>query len=61
MKKKTNLSLEIKKVSISKLNSVKGGDPVMSVDLPCIYTEYCSIAGVNCKTFLTASDSIERC
>ncbi|WP_298514010.1 hypothetical protein [uncultured Kordia sp.] len=62
MKKKRTVGLEIKKVSISKLNDIKGGDPVTSFDLPCAYSTICTQTDDDeCKTFLTATDSIERC
>ncbi|WP_430412179.1 hypothetical protein [Kordia sp.] len=52
MKKERKLKLEVKKVSISKLNNIFGGnDPISSVDLPCVITTVVkTIVGVDCKT-----------
>ena len=52
MKKERKLKLEVKKVSISKLNNIfGGGDPVASVDFLCIITtEVKTDIGVDCKT-----------
>ena len=62
MKKKRELGLVIKKVSISKLNDVQGGNPRTSFDLPCVNTLICSMLDEDlCQTFLTATDSAERC
>lgn len=62
MKKQTKLGLEIKKVSISNLNAIKGGDPQTSFDLPCAYSMICTQTDDDeCKTFVTGTDSGERC
>ncbi|MFK7750651.1 MAG: hypothetical protein AB8B65_19830 [Kordia sp.] len=65
MKTQKQVNLQVKKVSISKLNNLigKGGtDLIPSVNFLCVITtEPHSIPGQNCKTFLTASDSAERC
>jgi hypothetical protein len=62
MKKKRKLRLEVKKVSISKLNDIKGGDLRTSFDLPCAHTTICTQTDDDeCKTYLTATDSAERC
>jgi hypothetical protein len=55
MKKERKLKLEVKKMSISKLNNIFGGnDPIASVDLPCVITtEPITIVGVDCKTGVT--------
>ncbi|EDP95494.1 hypothetical protein U8527_17535 [Kordia algicida OT-1] len=64
MKKERKLKLEVNKVSVSNLNNTLGGgsDLVSSVNFPCVITTVRhTIPGLNCKTFLTASDSAERC
>lgn len=66
MKKERKLKLEIKKVCISKLNNIlgAGGDPVASVDLPCVLTTIVitTIIGVDCKTGATKTfNTIEDC
>ena len=62
MKKKRKLRLEVKKVNISKLSEIKGGDLRISFDLPCAQTVICTQTDDDeCKTYLTATDSAERC
>ncbi|WP_046757331.1 hypothetical protein [Kordia jejudonensis] len=66
MKRERKLKLAIKKVSISKLNTIfgAGGDPVPSVDLPCELTTIVitTIIGVDCKTGATkTNDSLGNC
>ncbi|MEM6687457.1 MAG: hypothetical protein AAF617_16885 [Bacteroidota bacterium] len=67
MKKERKVSLVFKKVSISKLDTIVGQGGKVSIDLPCAITahcgdsEMCTIPGVDCKTFVTANDSDERC
>ena len=65
MKKERKLKLEVNKVSVSNLNTTFGGggtDLIPSLNFLCVITtEPHSIPGENCKTFLTATDSGERC
>lgn len=68
MKKERKLNLVLKKVCVSKLNAMTGKGGVSSVDFLCQISvdacpdsELCTVPGVNCKTFITASDSVERC
>ncbi|PTX61130.1 hypothetical protein C8N46_105287 [Kordia periserrulae] len=67
MKKERKLQLTLKKVSISKLQTVIGKGLVTSIDLPCAVSENCIVSVIcsdpnaDCKTFLTVSDSQERC
>jgi hypothetical protein len=63
MKKERKLKLEVKKINISKLNSIIGGnDPITSVDFPCAETVDYTIIGINCRTGDTRADrSLENC
>lgn len=63
MKKKRKLGLAIKKVSISNLSAVKGGsERRTSFDLPCALSMICTLTDDDeCKTFVTGTDSDERC
>ncbi|MGH1387720.1 hypothetical protein [Kordia sp.] len=62
MKKERKLKLEVNKVSVSKLNNVKGGvDPVGSVIL-CQQTVECdTLIDGDCKTFVTLIGTLDRC
>jgi hypothetical protein len=63
MKNERKLKLEVNKVSVSKLNNIKGaGDPVASIDYLCVIT----INGISCdgpcQTTLTiVNPSIRGC
>lgn len=66
MKKERRLRLEVNKISISKLNNIfgaGGGDPVASVDLPCVITTVVlTDIGVDCKTGETRTyNTVETC
>ncbi len=64
MKKERKLKLQMNKISVSKLNDTHGGgsDFIPSVNYLCVITtEPHSIPGENCKTFLTAVDTLDRC
>ncbi|MCH2195786.1 hypothetical protein [Kordia sp.] len=61
MNKERKLDLKLKKINVSKLNNtIGGGDPLAS-NVLCANSVECSIPGVDCKTILTASDSVEKC
>jgi len=56
MKKERKLKLEVNRISISRLNNVKGGGYVTSVDFPCIISlDNYSCIGI-CQTGLTVLD-----
>ncbi|WP_298514011.1 hypothetical protein [uncultured Kordia sp.] len=60
--KKKKVGLVLKKVCVSKLRDIQGGNPRTSFDLPCVVTMICSKLDEDlCQTFLTATDSIEKC
>lgn len=67
MKKERKLSLGLKKTRISQLNRIKGKGGVTSVDFLCQISEFCvdselcTDPAINCKTFVTGTDSGERC
>lgn len=57
MKKQRKLKLAVNKVSVSKLNSVKGGNPIISIDVFCAYTENeVECTSDPCQTGLTVLD-----
>lgn len=57
MRKERKLKLAVNKISVSKLNSVKGGDPIISVDVLCPLTENEAICMTDpCQTGLTILD-----
>ena len=65
MKKERKLKLQMNKISVSKLNHIKGAgsDLVPSVDMPCeITTEIKSVPGEDCKTVVTIINrSLGKC
>ncbi|AXG72360.1 hypothetical protein KORDIASMS9_04631 [Kordia sp. SMS9] len=62
MKKERKLKLEMKKVSVSHLNNVLGGDDLIpSVNFLCVVTtEPQTLPGISCKTGLGNSNQSER-
>lgn len=62
MKKQRKLKLEMNKVCISKLNDIKGGNPIESVDI-CIFTAGPNtIPNEDCKTGITIiENSVGKC
>jgi hypothetical protein len=62
MKKERKQKLEVNRVSVSKLNHIKGGNPIVSIDICVITTEEKTILDQDCKTGLTILDgSIKTC
>ncbi len=60
MKKQRKLKLEVNKVSVSKLNNIKGaGDPIESVDFPCILSINGFSCILDCQTGLTIINNSE--
>lgn len=64
MKKGRKLKLEVKKVCVSKLNNILGGDDIIeSVNAPCIRTTIAqTIPDEDCKTVITIINrSLRKC
>ena len=65
MKKERKLKLEVNKVSISKLNNISGGgDPAVTIAsvVLCELTTLCDTdMDGDCKTYITALGTLDRC
>lgn len=59
MKKERKLKLEMNRVSVSRLNNIKGGNPIISVELPCVFSINNFSCVEICQTGLTVANQSE--